>query len=173
MPYALIIIALLLLSAAYNGTTQQLQALVVKDFTGTNNFIYWLGALSIVGAIGFYSPLEKISRGFLLLIIVVMVVENGGVFQQLTSAIQNFQAPAATPDPLASLSAPQNASAVAGAVAGALGGSSTAGSATVNALTNAYNNPSLSTLGTAAGSLAINPFGLMGVPSGAQLLGGQ
>jgi hypothetical protein len=62
---------------------------VVGDFTGAGNFTYWLVALGAVGAIGYVPSLRSFSRAFMALIIVAMVIRNGGVFDKLTQALQN------------------------------------------------------------------------------------
>jgi hypothetical protein len=87
MPFALLIVGVFLLVAGVRGTQNTLFALVKGDFTGTDNFIYWLLAILIIGAIGYIPKLKPISTGFLVLVIVVLFLSKGGFFAQFTSAI--------------------------------------------------------------------------------------
>jgi hypothetical protein len=61
---------------------------LLKDFTGPNNFLYWLLAIGSVGALGYVDALRGFSRAFMVLIILAMVLKNGGVFNQIQQAIQ-------------------------------------------------------------------------------------
>ncbi len=87
MPYALLAIGLILAIAAYNNTQGILSAQIQKDMAGKTGFIYWIAAIIIVGAIGYIKPLETVSRAFLLLILVVVFLTNGGVFAQFNNAL--------------------------------------------------------------------------------------
>jgi len=103
MPFALIIIGTVLLISSVRNTYGQttpaggkgLGALLTGDFTGQSNFIYWLIALLIIGAIGYIKVLRPISVAFLVLLIIVIFLKQGnpttgtggGFFQQFTSAI--------------------------------------------------------------------------------------
>lgn len=89
MPYALVAIGLVLFVTAIKNTYAAMGTLIKGDFTGPGNFTYWLAAIGIVGLVGYYAPFRPLSRAFLILIIVVMLLRNGGFAQQLTSAIQN------------------------------------------------------------------------------------
>jgi len=61
---------------------------IVSDFTGQGNFLYWVASIGAIGALGYVPALQKFSRGFIVLIIVAMVIRNGGVFDQFTQALQ-------------------------------------------------------------------------------------
>lgn len=103
MPFVLIIAGVVLLIAAVKNTYGQttpsgqpgLGALLQNDFTGQNNFIFWLAAILIIGAIGYIPKVKPISTGLLVLVIAVLVLSRGnpnnvggGLFSQLTSALQ-------------------------------------------------------------------------------------
>jgi hypothetical protein len=60
---------------------------LVSDFTGPGNFTYWLVALGFVGALGYITAFRTFSRAFMALIIIAMVIKNGGIFDKLTAAL--------------------------------------------------------------------------------------
>jgi len=70
------------------GTIKPLGAQLVKDFTGPGNFFYWFAAIGAVGASGAIPGFKNFSRMFMTLIIVAMVIKNGGVFDQFMNAIK-------------------------------------------------------------------------------------
>jgi hypothetical protein len=95
MPFAMLIVGIILLVSAVRNTTDDLFALVKNDFTGPNNFIFWVVSILIIGAIGYIPKLKPISTGFLALVILVLFLSKGnpknpggGFFQQFTSALQ-------------------------------------------------------------------------------------
>lgn len=87
MPFALLIAGIFLLVAGVRGTQTQLFSLIHGDFTGTNNFIYWLLAILAIGAVGYIPRLKNVSHVMLALVIVVLFLSRGGFFAQFTSAI--------------------------------------------------------------------------------------
>jgi hypothetical protein len=98
MELALIAIGLVLVIAAVRGQSSTLFSLVQSDFTGTDNFIYWLAAMFIVGAIGYIPKARPISTALLALVVIVLFLKNGGTtgtasgfFAQFTSALSSTQ----------------------------------------------------------------------------------
>lgn len=87
MPFALITIALMLIVAGAKGTYGKLKDLLVSDFTGSGNFLYWIVAIGTVGAVGYIPGAEKFSRAFLVLILVAIVLSHRGFFNQFNSAL--------------------------------------------------------------------------------------
>jgi hypothetical protein len=95
MPFALLVIGVVLIVSAINGTQSQLVLMLRRDFTGTGNFVYWLAALLAIGAIGYIEKLKPVSDGFLVLVILVLLLSRGnpkfnsagGFFKQLTTAL--------------------------------------------------------------------------------------
>lgn len=87
MPFALLIVGIVLVVSAVRGTTDNLTTLVKGDFTGQDNFIYWFVSILIIGALGYIDALKGLSRMFLALVIVVLFLRNGGFFQQAQSAL--------------------------------------------------------------------------------------
>lgn len=87
MPIALILIGVILLIAAVRNTQGTLFTLVKGDFTGKNNFIFWLVAILVIGAIGNVKQLKGFSNAFLALVIIVILLSNKGFFAQFQTAL--------------------------------------------------------------------------------------
>jgi hypothetical protein len=69
------------------------------DFVGPGNFLYWVAALVILGAIGYSETLRPLSDGLLILILVALVLTRGrqGLFTNLTTALgTSSQTPASS-----------------------------------------------------------------------------
>lgn len=66
-----------------------LMSLIKGDFTGTNPFWKWMLAILFIGALGYIPTFKPISRGFLVLIIVVFFLSNKGFFTQLQSTLNS------------------------------------------------------------------------------------
>lgn len=95
MPIALIIIGLLLVVTGVKNTYAEFGAQVKSDFVGPGNFTYWVVAISIIGAVGYIKPLQKVANAFLALVLLAFILKNGGVFDKLKQAIE--QGPTASP----------------------------------------------------------------------------
>lgn len=87
MPFALVIVGLLLIVTGAKDTYREFGTELVADFTGPGNFTYWLAAMGAVGAVGYYPPLKGFSRLFLGLILLAMFISNRGFFAKLTGAL--------------------------------------------------------------------------------------
>lgn len=88
MPFALVIFGLIFIVTGVKGTTKALGRQVVSDFSGPQSFLYWFIAIGAVGALGAVPAFKNFSRAFMTLIIVAMVIRNGGVFDKLIEAIK-------------------------------------------------------------------------------------
>lgn len=99
MPFALLIIGIILLVAAVRDSQDDLFKLVKGDFTGPNNFVFWVVSLLIIGAVGYIPKLKPISVGFLTLVLLVLFLSrgnpqnatSGGFFEKFTAAIKGTQ----------------------------------------------------------------------------------
>lgn len=91
MPFALLIVGVVLLVSSVRNTQDDLYALVKGDFTGPNNYLYWMVSILLIGAVGYIPTLKPLSRIFLVLVIVVLFVRKGGVG---TNILQQFNAQA-------------------------------------------------------------------------------
>lgn len=87
MPFALVTIGLILIVTGAKDTYQQFGGELVGDFTGPDNFTFWLASMGAVGALGYIEALRPFSRAFLTLIIVAMILRNGGVFNKFQEAL--------------------------------------------------------------------------------------
>ena len=102
MPIALLIIGILVVIAGVKNNASLLEQTLVSDFSGAGSFWYWIAAVLAIGSLGYYSPAKQVSHLFLVLIVLVFLLSNGGVFAQLQSAVQS-------PKPAAGNSTPQAA----------------------------------------------------------------
>ena len=89
MPFALLLIGALLVTAGVRNKLDELGALLAGDFSGEGNFFYWVGGIGALGAVGYYRPLQNVSRLFLFLIIVSMLLSDQGFFAKLQEALQS------------------------------------------------------------------------------------
>ncbi len=94
MPFCLLFFGVLFLVAGVRGRTQQLNSLLVEDFTGKNNFLYWVIAILLIGSVGYLPRVKPISDSFLLLVVLVLLLhtgnpkgEGGGFFEEFTKAL--------------------------------------------------------------------------------------
>ena len=79
MPIFLLIVGSLMVVAAVNDKQSDLFNLVKGDFEGTgqaHGFLGWFAAIIAIGAIGYIETLKPISRGFLALVIVVLILKK-------------------------------------------------------------------------------------------------
>lgn len=61
---------------AYRGTQSELFSVLKDDFTGSNNFVYWVLAVILVVAVGNIKQLKRVSDAFLVLLVIVIVVSQ-------------------------------------------------------------------------------------------------
>jgi hypothetical protein len=93
MPFLFIVVGLVMIVSSVKGTNQQLVKLLKSDFTGKGNFIYWSLAILAIGAVGYIQELKPVSRAFLVLVVIVLFLENKGVFTEFSQAIATTQQP--------------------------------------------------------------------------------
>ena|ERR1700677_2643773 len=89
MPFVLITFGAILFATALNGTYKQFGTQLYSDvFTSSPSFIKWALALAAVGFIGYIPGAKKPADWFMFLIIIGMVLANGGLFTKLEQALQ-------------------------------------------------------------------------------------
>lgn len=88
MPLALLFIGIIFLVAAIRGTHSDLFDILKDDFASADNFFVWGLAFFIIGAIGYYGPLRPISRSFMVLLVVVLLLSNRGFFNSFRDQIR-------------------------------------------------------------------------------------
>jgi len=91
MPLGFLILGAIILVAALRNTHKQLGTLLAGDFSGAGSFIYWIAALAIIGGLGYIPAFKTPSRALIVLLLVVLVLANGGFFQQFTDALKSAQ----------------------------------------------------------------------------------
>ncbi len=91
MPFLFLIAGVVMTVSAVRGTNQDLLTLLKGDFTGKGNFLYWTLSILLIGAVGYIPDLKPVSRAFLVLVVIVLFLQNRGVFTQFTSAINSTQ----------------------------------------------------------------------------------
>lgn len=82
-----------------------LTSLLKDDFSGNDPFWKWMLAIILIGSLGYVPNLRPISRAFLVLVIVVFLLSNKGLFAQLQSV---FSKSTTTPQSSATNTASSN-----------------------------------------------------------------
>ena len=78
MAWGLAFIGLILAVATYKGNHNELFALIKRDFSGNDNFIYWVLAIIVLIAVGSIKKVRPVTDAFLILVILVIIVSNRG-----------------------------------------------------------------------------------------------
>lgn len=73
MAFALLFIGVIFLVSAVKGNQSDLFALLKKDFTGQDNFIYWIMAVIVIVSLGNIKAVKPVTDAFLVLILVGIV----------------------------------------------------------------------------------------------------
>lgn len=97
MPFIFIIVGVVLVISGVRGTSSDLVTLVKGDFTGSDNFIYWVLAIGAIGALGYVQNLKDFSNALLALVIISLILREqkngaGGFFASFTSAVKTITA---------------------------------------------------------------------------------
>jgi len=87
MPFALVLIGLLMIVTGARNTHAAFGQQIVSDFTGPQNFTTWMIAIGAMGSLGYIEALRPLSRSFMTLIIISFILKNGGVFDKFSDAI--------------------------------------------------------------------------------------
>ncbi len=95
MPFAFIIAGIVLLVSGVRGSSQSLVTLLKGDLTGSNNFGYWILSILVIGALGYIQDLRVLSRSFLVLVLIVLVIAEdkngaGGFFTEFQSSVKQI-----------------------------------------------------------------------------------
>ena len=110
MPYALVILGVLLLVTAVRGTQGDLWSLLKSEFSGTNSFVVWASAFLILGMIGYIKTVRPATDALMMLVLFALIVKNrGGFFDQFNQAIRNPVAPAGGASAVPALGTPGSA----------------------------------------------------------------
>ena len=95
MPFIFIIVGVVFITAGVRGTSSQLLTLLEGDITGKNNFAFWILSILVIGAIGYIEDLRSLSRAFLVLVILGLILNEdkngaGGFFQNFQAAVNSI-----------------------------------------------------------------------------------
>jgi hypothetical protein len=96
MPILFIGTGLVFVFVGLNGNAAKLYSLLSGDLTGPNSFVYWFVSILILGALGYIKGLENLSKMFLILVILVLFLDNGGFFAKFQEFLHQTQTAAVT-----------------------------------------------------------------------------
>lgn len=68
--------------AGLRGQGEDVSKLLQGDLTGKGSFVPWVLAILAVGAVGYIDELRPVSDAFLVLLLVVLLLSNGGFFDK-------------------------------------------------------------------------------------------
>lgn len=90
MPFVFLVVGIGLLVTAIRGTQGTAYGLLENEFSGPNSFLKWALALMILGAAGYIKAIQPITRGLMVLVLLVIVLKNkGGLFASFNSQVAN------------------------------------------------------------------------------------
>lgn len=109
MSYFFIIFGVILVVASARNTQGCLFTLLQGDLfnnagtnscgsvSGSSSFLWWLAAIFIIGAVGYDERIRPISDGFLALVIIVLLINNGGFFAKFQASLSKIAGTTAAP----------------------------------------------------------------------------
>lgn len=87
MPFVLVLAGLLMIITGAKGTYVQFGRQLASDING--QFLYFAAAIGGLGALGYIDALRTFSRLFMALILIVLVLSNGGFAQKFLEALKS------------------------------------------------------------------------------------
>jgi hypothetical protein len=87
MAWPVLIIGLVLIIVGFRGEMDKFEETVREDFTGQPNFLFWVVAVFLVGALGSLKSMRPVSDGFLALIVISLLLSNRGFFAEFSRQI--------------------------------------------------------------------------------------
>jgi len=87
MSIFLLFIGFIVLISAYKGTQATLFELLKEDFTGSNNFFFWVAAIMLIIALGNIKPIKLITDAFLVLTCIGIIFAQ---YRNGTDLLQSF-----------------------------------------------------------------------------------
>lgn len=98
MPYALLLIGVILVVSGVKNTQGLLGNALVSDFSGKGNFFYWLSAIGVIGGAGYIPAFRPVSRMLIVFLFVAIFLADGGFVSKFVDALGQIQAPAPSPE---------------------------------------------------------------------------
>lgn len=92
MPLLFIGTGIVFILTGLNGNPSALYGAVKNDFSGKDNYIYWMLSILSLGALGYIPDLKNLSRLFIVLVLLVLLLDNGGFFAKLQAFINSSSA---------------------------------------------------------------------------------
>lgn len=80
MPFVVIAFGIVFIIAGVRGTQGALFTLLKNDLMG---FAPWFASILVIGGLGYIKPIKPITDAFMVLLIVVLFLSNGGFFAKL------------------------------------------------------------------------------------------
>lgn len=93
MPFVLLIIGIALVAVGVQNTQSTFFALLKGDVKG---YLPWIASIGAIGALGYVKAIKPISDAFLVLVIIVLFLSNGGFFDKLFGTATSTAQQAAT-----------------------------------------------------------------------------
>lgn len=95
MPIVFGVIGVLLIVAGVRGTltapaNPNLIGLLKDDLTGQPNYLEWMTAIFIIGAIGYIPQLRTLSRAFMAIVVIGLLFANRGFFVAFSQQTANY-----------------------------------------------------------------------------------
>ncbi len=91
MAFALLLIGLIFISAGLNDRMGELTVQLKEDLVD-GDFILWIAAIGVAGAVGYVPALRTPSRLLMGLILLVIILGNSGFYAKFMEALQSVEA---------------------------------------------------------------------------------
>lgn len=91
MPFILIVVGIILLVTAIQGTTGQLASMLSQDVFGAGGYLYWFVAILVIGAVGYVKQLKTLSDMGIFLVVLVLILSHKGLFQQFNAELKKIK----------------------------------------------------------------------------------
>lgn len=91
MPIIALIVGIMLIVVGINNKMPELTALLKEDFNPSSNvapFQIWILAIFVAGSLGYVKELRPIANAFLTLIVISLILSNGGFFAKFSDAVK-------------------------------------------------------------------------------------
>lgn len=91
MPFALVFVGVVMLVAGVRAKQDELYTAVKGDVSGSGSYVGWMVSILFIGALGYIEAIRPISRAFLVLLVIVLMLRNGGFWQKFNEQVFSSQ----------------------------------------------------------------------------------